>query len=323
MLLTQLFYIGSNIFPPHTHAPLANPAQSNPCSGNHLFFFFFLGIQRPPDSSTLLALCSFVREKQERIFYSCPISSYVWSAAQTPNWWLQLCQRAVSWKEQSIKIREGSRYPHFFCPFGPSSAPTSQPLSFLYPSPQGTLSPAAEELTSGFSGDTSADTLPPPRWHGCLEELLPKVRNLCREWRSSADSELWLRAVCRLKQHYHVFNISLRTIGLRDIFPSFNRSWNLVVASWNQDWEQYMFSPKLRGQLISSVGFVSLMNKENNATPSNDPFVLQKAIYQHNRPTHTPLTALIPSWKCMMLEIYFIRGLMESSNVKLFQLCMF
>lgn len=45
MLLTQLFYIGSNIFPPHTHAPLANPAQSNPCSGNHLGFFFFLGFR--------------------------------------------------------------------------------------------------------------------------------------------------------------------------------------------------------------------------------------------------------------------------------------
>lgn len=60
MLLTQLFYIGSNIFPPHTHAPLANPAQSNPCSGNHLFFFFFSWdseTSRQQHSAGTLQLC--------------------------------------------------------------------------------------------------------------------------------------------------------------------------------------------------------------------------------------------------------------------------
>lgn len=42
MLLTQLFYSGSNILPTYTHATLASPAQSNVCSGKHLAF---LGIQ--------------------------------------------------------------------------------------------------------------------------------------------------------------------------------------------------------------------------------------------------------------------------------------
>lgn len=187
MLLTQLFYVGSNIFPPHTHAPLANPAQSNPCSGNYLFF---LGIQRPPDTSTLPALCSFVREKQDHVFYSCPIFSYISSAAQTPNWWLLLCQRAVSWKEQSIKTWEGSWYPHFFCPFGPGGVPTSQPLCFLYPHPRGTFSPAAEELSSGFSGDSSTDTLPPPL-AGMLKRADPKGKEPLQRMEELS----WLRAL--------------------------------------------------------------------------------------------------------------------------------
>lgn len=57
MLLTQLFYIGSNILSTYTHATLASPPQSNVCSGKHLAF---LGIQRSPNGTvciSILQLC--------------------------------------------------------------------------------------------------------------------------------------------------------------------------------------------------------------------------------------------------------------------------
>lgn len=45
MLLTQLFYIGSNILPTHTHSPPASPAQSSGYSGKICLFLGFSHVQ--------------------------------------------------------------------------------------------------------------------------------------------------------------------------------------------------------------------------------------------------------------------------------------
>ena len=145
----------------------------------------------------LLVKC---KGKQDHIFYPCPIIPIVQSAAQILSQRLLLYQRADSCKERDGKIWEGNKYLLCFCPFGPSDVLTSQNHSFLCQSKSSKgrldLTPTAEEPTSHFSGDTT----PSLCWLGHLEELVPKAMNLCHGWSSSADLELSLQALCRLKQ---------------------------------------------------------------------------------------------------------------------------